>query len=29
MTAFPQKQLTDDSATLEAAGLLGAVIIQR
>lgn len=29
MTSFPSAQLTDDSVTLEAAGLLNAVIIQK
>lgn len=29
LTAFPQAQLTDDSATIEAAGLKNAVIMQK
>ena len=29
LTAFPQAQLTDDSATIEVAGLQNAVIIQK
>jgi len=29
MTTFPNKELTDDAATISGAGLLGAAVLQR